>query len=472
MLCCAMTIFAQNNNKISYQAVVRNNANELVANKMVNVTVTITDADNHSYTQEFTDVQTNLNGLISLMIGPDGDNAAWNSIHWNHANVVTSVTLAGVEVGTLTMPLTAVPYALYADEINPDGAVAQAITAKMKADSIALGALIDANAADINELKTVDAGLNQRIVADSNRLVALKNRVNTFNTNVCDSVLACGVIKDMRDSIQDNAAAIATKADVANVYSKGDMDILLGKKADTAILAKVAKTGNYNDLTNIPTNLAYTTVSNTFTGDNNFSGSNTFGGTNTTTTFNGAVNFTGTVNASSVSFTCGTNNTTAIDLCTLLTTLQGEISTMSTAITNLQAANTALSARITADSSKLVDYKAKVKADSSAMATRITNLENFVNAQNIKMKQETFTATAEQTSFTLDKEAKTDCVVRMYINGVMVGGNHNGVVTVANANGHATVTYVPAENGNNELAAGDKVTIVYWYLPETTNAGN
>ena len=43
----------------------------------------------------------------------------------------------------------------------------------------------------------------------------------------------------------------------------------------------------------------------------------------------------------------------------------------------------------------------------------------------------------------------------------MVGGNYNGVVTVAND--QTTVTYVPAQNGNYALKANDKVTIVYWY---------
>ena len=125
-LCCAMTMFAQNSNKISYQAVIRNNANELVANKMVNVTITIIDADNNSYTQEFPEVQTNLNGLVSLLIGPDEPDFHWNSIHWDSASVVTTVTLDGEPIGTLTIPLTAVPYALYtnhAAEINPNAAV-------------------------------------------------------------------------------------------------------------------------------------------------------------------------------------------------------------------------------------------------------------------------------------------------------------------------------------------------------------
>ena len=54
MLCCATTIFAQNN-KISYQAVVRDTENKLVANKDVTVTVKIFDGDvqQPAYTQTY-----------------------------------------------------------------------------------------------------------------------------------------------------------------------------------------------------------------------------------------------------------------------------------------------------------------------------------------------------------------------------------------------------------------------------------
>ena len=69
MLCCATTIFAQND-KISYQAVVRDTENKLVANKTVEVTVNIYNGD--ATTAAYTETQratTNLNGLVSLLIG-------------------------------------------------------------------------------------------------------------------------------------------------------------------------------------------------------------------------------------------------------------------------------------------------------------------------------------------------------------------------------------------------------------------
>ena len=272
MLCCATTIFAQNN-KISYQAVVRDTENKLVANKDVQVTVNIYNGD--ATTAAYTETQTattNLNGLVSLLIGngtvTDGN---WGLIDWKTAHIETTVTLAGTSLGTLAMPLTAVPYAMYAeyaDELDPDAAVVIGIYNKILYDSLALGALIDANAAKIGELQEMDEALSARIAADSNNLVifkakvktdsttlrnqintnadnititntnltALQNRVNTFNTTVCDSVDACvkRIVSDTANTVREEMSAqLATKADADNVYSKADMDQKLGAKADT-----------------------------------------------------------------------------------------------------------------------------------------------------------------------------------------------------------------------------------------------
>ena len=182
MLCCATAILAQNN-RISYQAVVRDTANRLVANKTVEVTVNIYNGDETTaaYTETHTNVQTNYNGLFSLQIGNGND---WASIDWKTARIETTVKLEGTELATLEMPLTAVPYALYADEINPDGTVVTNIYNKMYSDSLALGTLIDANAAEIVNLKTADANLSQRIVADSNNLVNFKAKVKTDSTTL------------------------------------------------------------------------------------------------------------------------------------------------------------------------------------------------------------------------------------------------------------------------------------------------
>ena len=298
MLCCAMTMFAQND-KISYQAVVRDTENKLVANKSVEVTVNIYNgtATTAAYTETQT-VTTNLNGLISLQIGPNGTNANWNSIEWNQARIETTVKLNGTQLGTLAMPLTAVPYAMYAkyaDNVDPD-----ALAAQMH-----------------------DTANNVR--------------------------------GEMNNKLAD-------KANVADVYTKAQTNVNIHDTADVVRAEITALSNNYYTKTQV-NNLAEQYIQQL---------------TNTLNTLN----------------------------------------------------------------------------------ARIDSVINVMNNLPTRMVEQRDTVqTAGQTSFTLAHEARADCVVRMYINGVMVGGNYNDVVTVSNT----TVTYDPTKNGNYALKADDKVTIVYWY---------
>ena len=405
MLCCATTIFAQNN-KISYQAVVRDTENKLVANKDVQVTVNIYNGD--ATTAAYTETQTattNLNGLVSLLIGngtvTDGN---WGLIDWKTAHIETTVTLAGTSLGTLAMPLTAVPYAMYAeyaDELDPDAAVVIGIYNKIKYDSLALSihlndtlneyvkkdglcdevkicmggglsavyekmkadstAIYEKMKADSAALGAVIAANTDNITITNNNLTALQNRVNTFNTNVCDSVLTCNVITDMRDSIQLNRDSIRINAAAIKTNTEA-----IATKADAQ-------------------------------------------------------------------------------------TVSEQIAALNTLVT--------------------------------ALTTRVNHLhdsiEDIINNTPV-MAQDSFTvAQAGQTEFTLKNVPHADHVLRMYINGVMVGGNHSGVLTTTNDPTSKVVVYDANQNKNRDgnayhLKVGDKVTIVYWYVkPATaTTSGN
>ena len=112
--------FAQND-KLSYQAVVRNSANELVANENITVVISIlngTTADAPvAYSEQHT-VTTNQNGLMSLLIG-DGTNqtGSFADVQWANASVKSEITLPDGNV-TSIVPMTAVPYAMYAANAN------------------------------------------------------------------------------------------------------------------------------------------------------------------------------------------------------------------------------------------------------------------------------------------------------------------------------------------------------------------
>ena len=115
MVVMAVVAMAQTPNKISYQAVIRDGQNRLVTSSPVTVQVQI-----GTYSETF-NVTTNANGLVSLQIPTDPANqAAFDGINWASTNTITTTVTVGSEPAmTNTVPVTAVPYALYANNVNP-----------------------------------------------------------------------------------------------------------------------------------------------------------------------------------------------------------------------------------------------------------------------------------------------------------------------------------------------------------------
>ena len=107
--------------KLSYSAVVRNSANELQANKTLTVGITITnEAPGATVTPVYSETQTvttNQNGLVTLMIG-DGTNVtgSLSDVTWQTAYITSDYTMPDNTHVLNTTPVTAVPYALYAEK--------------------------------------------------------------------------------------------------------------------------------------------------------------------------------------------------------------------------------------------------------------------------------------------------------------------------------------------------------------------
>ena len=118
VLFSAATMLAQTN-RMSYQAVVRNAANELVAEENLTVAIRISDANSTSAFSETHSVTSNRNGVISLMIG-EGSSQSGNmmSVDWRTAQIHTVITLPGGATLSNTTPVNAVPYAFYADSVD------------------------------------------------------------------------------------------------------------------------------------------------------------------------------------------------------------------------------------------------------------------------------------------------------------------------------------------------------------------
>ena len=138
MVMMSLAVMAQSGNVISYQAVVRDANNRLVTNESIAVTIQVLDAgDNVVYT-EIDNVTSNANGLISLIVG-DGNPTDFAAVNWSGAKFKTTVhvTSFGYEVESTT-PVTAVPLAFYATNVDPEGATITAVYNKMQQDSLAL----------------------------------------------------------------------------------------------------------------------------------------------------------------------------------------------------------------------------------------------------------------------------------------------------------------------------------------------
>ena len=103
--------------KLSYSAVVRNSANELVANENITVAVSIANSETGAAVYSEThNVTTNQNGLASLTIGEGTvESGSLADVEWNTAYITTQYTLPDGNTLTSTMPVNAVPYALYAE---------------------------------------------------------------------------------------------------------------------------------------------------------------------------------------------------------------------------------------------------------------------------------------------------------------------------------------------------------------------
>jgi hypothetical protein len=122
------TLWSQAPQSFSYQAVVRNANNELVANKQVGMKISLlqtSESGTAVYVETHTPT-TNANGLVSIAIGggtKDPSSAAFTSVDWANGPyfVKTETDPAGGTSYSLTTTsqLLSVPYALYAANSQP-----------------------------------------------------------------------------------------------------------------------------------------------------------------------------------------------------------------------------------------------------------------------------------------------------------------------------------------------------------------
>ena len=120
----ALLTMAQAPQKMNFQALVRDASNELVKNKQVTVTASVTNAQNTVVYSERQTVTTNGNGVATMVIGEGTPTkGTFSAIDWANGSyfLQTSIDLGGGASALSSIsPLLSVPYALYAEKANVD----------------------------------------------------------------------------------------------------------------------------------------------------------------------------------------------------------------------------------------------------------------------------------------------------------------------------------------------------------------
>lgn len=234
-----MTAWAQEKPKLSYQAVVRDNQNKLVANTSVQVTLKVQNANctQTYYTEPQITKTTNQNGLLTLTFG--AANEDWDKVKWDDASLVIDATWAGGNIKD-TVAVTAVPYAYYAANSGGlDSYLDSSATVRHIHDSIKnLKSNVRADWAVTDDASEAFI-LHKPIIRDSIQNYLKDNRFLTSDSSV---------VKTMQDEIDALQAATADNITKNNLCSS---------------------------IKNNCTNVALKNETNTFTGNNDFTAGTT-----------------------------------------------------------------------------------------------------------------------------------------------------------------------------------------------------
>lgn len=229
-----MLAIAQSPAKISYQAVVRDANNRLLTNSAVDVQFQILDASSAVlYDETHASVNTNANGLLSLYVG-DGTPASgtYSADVWQNATQIrTVVTYSGATLEDVTVPVTAVPAALYALDLDP----ASVVYATIRNDSLVLATAIN----DLGDKVTADSTVLHNALIDT--AAAIRSEFPVVN----DGTLTIQINGTDAGSFTANQGT----AETVNI-------------AVPTTVAELTDAGDY----------ALKTGSNLFTGDNDFTG--------------------------------------------------------------------------------------------------------------------------------------------------------------------------------------------------------
>jgi len=271
-LLLTISSFAQAPEKMSYQAVIRNAANALVANQQVGMQISILQGATAVYEETQTPTS-NSNGLVSLEIGTGTViSGSFTAIDWSAGTyfIKTETDPAGGTNYTITgtSQLLSVPYALYAKTSSDAEAVATN-TAKVGYTEALVSANTDVAA------NTAKVGYTEALVSANTDVAANTSKVGytealvSANTDVTANTAKVGyteVLVSANTDVTANTAKVgytealvSANTDVAANTSKvGYTEALVS--ANTDVTANTAKVGYTEALVSANTAVAANTA--------------------------------------------------------------------------------------------------------------------------------------------------------------------------------------------------------------------
>ena len=115
----SIATMAQVPQKISYQALIRDAENEIVANRVITLQIQLVTANGDAVYSETHQTATNANGVVSVAIGMGNTTDDFSQIDWSKGEYYVQTTTdlgAGEKIVSDASQLLSVPYALYAEK--------------------------------------------------------------------------------------------------------------------------------------------------------------------------------------------------------------------------------------------------------------------------------------------------------------------------------------------------------------------
>ena len=241
----SVATFAQAPQGFSYQAVVRDAQNAIVANQSITVKITILQgADLESATEVYSEqhnVKTNQNGLFTLVVGKGDSAGSIRTVNWSKGNCYIRTK---TNYGESTSQLMSVPYALFAENVAPDNIV------NVLNNSEVTNKLNFVSKTDIDNFVT-----SADVTTTVNTALASYATTENVNTTVNSALTNYTTAQKLKDTLAVYAKLtdIPAETNLSAYATTESVTEALDNYTPTADLAAVATTGSYSDLTGTPT---------------------------------------------------------------------------------------------------------------------------------------------------------------------------------------------------------------------------